>query len=375
MFDVFDFNAQVQGFAASGAGRATASAEPPSLRQAFSTIVRSEGMAALWKGNGATIVHRLPYSAINFWAYERLTVGFCRMNTCGDQPVMWTCPMLGRRDCKQTAGSCHREWRTLQDQALCGPVVWCVIRWCAIRPMQELWNAALPPDQRGRSHSMDVARRLTAGGAAGMCACTVVRSLLRLLLQQCEFLLRQRATTVLLWTLECPLKSHAARHSACIDECHLAHTTGVSTGPAAHTASRADDEQLLQWYHQQPGDHRAGRGFDGPVPWPGRHSHTGTALCFATCCACVTLAILVLWSGSSTCVLAILQQPSSSDGQALQEAHTAEPALVRSQKRSEKDGLRRPGVVPLRMQDASVILAAIRYRKKLCLPAVLFSSV
>lgn len=48
--------------------------QPPSLRQAFSAIVRNEGLAALWKGNGATIVHRLPYSAINFWAYERLTV-------------------------------------------------------------------------------------------------------------------------------------------------------------------------------------------------------------------------------------------------------------------------------------------------------------
>ena len=43
--------------------------------------------------------------------------------------------------------------------------------------LQELWNATLPPQQRGRSHSMDVARRLIAGGAAGMCACTVVSSL------------------------------------------------------------------------------------------------------------------------------------------------------------------------------------------------------
>ena len=29
---------------------------------------------ALWKGNGVTIVHRLPYSAINFFVYERLMV-------------------------------------------------------------------------------------------------------------------------------------------------------------------------------------------------------------------------------------------------------------------------------------------------------------
>lgn len=65
---------QVQGFAASGAGTPAGAMQPPSLRQAFSAIVRNEGIAALWKGNGATIVHRLPYSAINFWAYERLTV-------------------------------------------------------------------------------------------------------------------------------------------------------------------------------------------------------------------------------------------------------------------------------------------------------------
>ena len=44
-----------------------------SLNRAFSHIVRQEGIAALWKGNAVTVIHRLPYSAINFWAYERLT--------------------------------------------------------------------------------------------------------------------------------------------------------------------------------------------------------------------------------------------------------------------------------------------------------------
>jgi solute carrier family 25 phosphate transporter 23/24/25/41 len=33
-------------------------------------VVRSEGPAALWKGNLVTILHRLPYSSINFWTYE-----------------------------------------------------------------------------------------------------------------------------------------------------------------------------------------------------------------------------------------------------------------------------------------------------------------
>ena len=35
-------------------------------------VVRSEGLRALWKGNGVTIVHRLPYSATNFWVYEHV---------------------------------------------------------------------------------------------------------------------------------------------------------------------------------------------------------------------------------------------------------------------------------------------------------------
>ena len=43
------------------------------LLQAFKQVIRREGVKALWKGNGVTIVHRLPYSAVNFWAYEQAT--------------------------------------------------------------------------------------------------------------------------------------------------------------------------------------------------------------------------------------------------------------------------------------------------------------
>jgi len=35
-------------------------------------VVQQEGPAALWKGNLATILHRLPYSAINFYTYEHM---------------------------------------------------------------------------------------------------------------------------------------------------------------------------------------------------------------------------------------------------------------------------------------------------------------
>jgi solute carrier family 25 phosphate transporter 23/24/25/41 len=64
---------QVQGLAASGALQGAAMPSKLSLHQAFSQIIRQEGLKALWKGNGVTIVHRLPYSAVNFWAYERST--------------------------------------------------------------------------------------------------------------------------------------------------------------------------------------------------------------------------------------------------------------------------------------------------------------
>ncbi|XP_066313900.1 uncharacterized protein [Miscanthus floridulus] len=36
-----------------------------------SRIFREEGFGAFWKGNLVTIVHRLPYSAISFYSYER----------------------------------------------------------------------------------------------------------------------------------------------------------------------------------------------------------------------------------------------------------------------------------------------------------------
>lgn len=44
-----------------------------SMGRAFAHLVRQEGVRSLWKGNGVTVVHRIPYSAINFWAYERIT--------------------------------------------------------------------------------------------------------------------------------------------------------------------------------------------------------------------------------------------------------------------------------------------------------------
>ena len=38
--------------------------------EAMRAVIHREGVRALWKGNGVTIIHRLPYSAVNFWTYE-----------------------------------------------------------------------------------------------------------------------------------------------------------------------------------------------------------------------------------------------------------------------------------------------------------------
>ena len=43
-----------------------------SIVSSLRRIVATEGVTALWKGNGVTIIHRLPYSAVNFYAYEQI---------------------------------------------------------------------------------------------------------------------------------------------------------------------------------------------------------------------------------------------------------------------------------------------------------------
>ncbi len=49
---------QVSGFNTSGGSIAINAPRQPSIRQAITAIVRTEGLRALWKGNGATIIHR-----------------------------------------------------------------------------------------------------------------------------------------------------------------------------------------------------------------------------------------------------------------------------------------------------------------------------
>ncbi|GAA0167877.1 mitochondrial carrier protein [Lithospermum erythrorhizon] len=43
----------------------------PSILTEASRILNEEGFRAFWKGNLVTVAHRLPYSAVNFYAYEQ----------------------------------------------------------------------------------------------------------------------------------------------------------------------------------------------------------------------------------------------------------------------------------------------------------------
>mmetsp|Transcript_32166 Transcript_32166/g.48912 ORF Transcript_32166/g.48912 Transcript_32166/m.48912 type:complete len:379 (+) Transcript_32166:291-1427(+) len=43
-----------------------------SFREGFGKIVERGGIVALWKGNGTSVLHRFPYSAINFFVYENM---------------------------------------------------------------------------------------------------------------------------------------------------------------------------------------------------------------------------------------------------------------------------------------------------------------
>ena len=85
----------------------------PSVLRGLREVVRTEGFRSLWKGNGVTIVHRIPYSAANFWTYEKVN-------------ELW------------------KDQYELDEDA----------------PINE-------------TEVQSVSRRLVAGGAAGMVACTI----------------------------------------------------------------------------------------------------------------------------------------------------------------------------------------------------------
>lgn len=63
---------QVEGLVSPRTLASQSAQRPINVRAALLHIIRQEGVKALWKGNGVTIIHRLPYSAANFWVYENV---------------------------------------------------------------------------------------------------------------------------------------------------------------------------------------------------------------------------------------------------------------------------------------------------------------
>lgn len=122
--------AAAAGSSAAAAAAATTTVSPIAglpLRQALRAVVEREGVASLWRGNLVTVLHRLPYSAVNFWAYERLSEAWIAAE---------------ERRGEEEGGSRGGEG----DGGEASP---------SPKP------------------STDTARRLACGGAAGMAACTL----------------------------------------------------------------------------------------------------------------------------------------------------------------------------------------------------------
>ena len=61
------------------------------LLTAVRHVVRTEGVCSLWKGNLATILHRLPYSAVNFATFDMVSVYWGCMCVCtgGRMGMVW----------------------------------------------------------------------------------------------------------------------------------------------------------------------------------------------------------------------------------------------------------------------------------------------
>jgi hypothetical protein len=48
-------------------------------RQAFMKVIEREGFLSFWKGNGVSVIHRFPYSAINFVCFENFQEIFAQV--------------------------------------------------------------------------------------------------------------------------------------------------------------------------------------------------------------------------------------------------------------------------------------------------------
>lgn len=174
-----------------GGGAATVAAAAPRLGvwAAMQQVVRTEGLRALWKGNGVTIIHRLPYSAANFWTYEQVRHRGGRRLPPPQARVLASYERVAERllavPWVAAAGSSRSAWQA----AWCGsrgPEARAKALWPTLaqlpplKPLlpaaqvNEIWKRYLPPTPASAGgDAVDIARRLVSGGVAGMSACAL----------------------------------------------------------------------------------------------------------------------------------------------------------------------------------------------------------
>lgn len=59
-----------------------------SLFHTANSILKKEGLRAFWKGNLTSVIHRFPYSAINFTLYECIRDSFCEDKSFQETPII-----------------------------------------------------------------------------------------------------------------------------------------------------------------------------------------------------------------------------------------------------------------------------------------------
>ncbi|RLN74907.1 hypothetical protein BBJ28_00015184 [Nothophytophthora sp. Chile5] len=62
----------------------------PTVGSAFMKVLKNEGVLAFWKGNGASVLHRFPYSAVNFFTFEMVKTAIIAQDYPGFTDSSWT---------------------------------------------------------------------------------------------------------------------------------------------------------------------------------------------------------------------------------------------------------------------------------------------
>ena len=67
---------------------ASSAAYADNIFLALRKVVQEEGFLAFWKGNGTSVLHRFPYAAINFYAYENFKSHFSNRQKASETPFV-----------------------------------------------------------------------------------------------------------------------------------------------------------------------------------------------------------------------------------------------------------------------------------------------